>query len=208
MGERRRRIVLGIAGSPRRDGSTDRLLDAFMSGAGDAGADTEILRISSLRIEPCDGCDGCVEDGICVLKDDFQSVNDRVIAADVLVLAAPLYFAALPARVKALVDRAQCQWVRKYRLHRDLPPSHAGYARRKGILLSSAGDPRADFSGMRRTVRYFFNVYETDYFGELLVRGVDIHGRIPERTLREASALGRKMCMTTDHNTHGPHHRR
>ncbi|MCD6136369.1 flavodoxin family protein [Candidatus Bipolaricaulota bacterium] len=190
--------VLALAGSPRRGGNTDMLLEAFLEGARAAGAQTDILYISSLKIAPCDACDGCAADGKCILIDDFQLVSEQMVESDVIVLAAPLYFAALPAQVKCLIDRSQCQWVRKYKLHAELPPSCNGCSRRGGILLSVAGDARANFDGMRRTVRYFFNVFETDYVDELLVSGIDGHGQINKKTLKIALTLGRKSVGITD----------
>ena len=190
--------VLGLAGSPRRGGSTDCLLDAFLAGARGAGADTRVLYISSLHIAPCDACNGCVRDGKCIIEDDFQEVNRQIIAADVIALSAPLYFAGLPSQVKCLIDRSQCQWVYKYRLHAPLPLSQSGYARRKGILLSAAGDPHASFEGVTRTVRYFFNVYETDYSDELLIGGVDANGAINTRSQRAAFALGERTCAAEE----------
>ena len=195
MDEQASGMVLGLAGSPRRGGNTDGLLDAFLVGARQAGADTKVLYISSLQIAPCDACDGCAQDGKCIVEDDFREVNRRMIAADVVVLSTPLYFAGLPARVKCLVDRSQCQWVRKYRLHKALSLSQRGYARRKGILLSAADDPHASFEGVRRTVRYFFNVYEADYCDELLVGGVDARGAMDTHTLQSSFALGKRACV-------------
>ena len=199
MDEQTESMVLGLAGSPRRDGNTDKLLDAFLAGARQVGADTTVLRISALQIAPCDDCGGCALDGKCIVEDDFQEVNRQIIAADVIVLSAPLYFAGLPARVKCLVDRSQCQWMRKYRLKAPLPLPQGGHARRKGILLSVAADHLANFEGVRRTVRYFFNVYEADYCDELLVGGVDAKGAIGAHTLQAAFALGRRACAAGEY---------
>ena len=67
MDERMKINVLGLAGSPRRGGNTDRLLDAFLDGAQQAGADTSTWRVASLQIAPCDDCDGCSLDGKCAI---------------------------------------------------------------------------------------------------------------------------------------------
>ena len=194
MDEQMRIEVLGLAGSPRRGGNTDVLLDAFLNGARRAGADTSMLQVAPLQIAPCDDCDGCARDGKCIIEDDFQAVAEQIILADVIALSVPLYFAGLPAQVKCLIDRSQCQWVRKYRLRMPLDLSCNGYARRKGILLSAAGHPKANFEGMRRTVRYFFNVYEIDYVDEIFIAGVDRRGSIDAGTLRRTAALGEKTC--------------
>lgn len=196
MDDHTKNMVLGLGGSPRRGGNTDMLLGAFLAGARQAGAATQVLNISALQIAPCDDCGGCTQDGECVVKDDFQNVEDAIIAADVIVLSAPLYFAGLPAQVKCLIDRSQCQWVRKYCLHLPLRLSHSRRSRRQGILLSAAGDPHANFAGMRQTVRYFFNVYEADYSEELFASGVDAKGTIDAHTLQAVFTLGEHTCAT------------
>ena len=89
--------TLGIAGSPRRGGNTEMLLDRFLAGAEGAGAAVEKVVAARLKIAGCVACDGCWEDGHCVVQDDFQAVYEKLVAADVIVLAAPLYFWSLPA---------------------------------------------------------------------------------------------------------------
>jgi multimeric flavodoxin WrbA len=127
-----------------------------------------------------------------VVKDDFQAIDEKLIASDLIVLAAPLFFANLPAQMKALVDRSQCQWVRKFLLHAPLPATATGRTRRRGLFLCVAGSSREEFKGVTRTVKYFFDLYETDYWGELLLRGIDANGGIDTRALQAAFNLGVK----------------
>jgi multimeric flavodoxin WrbA len=190
---------LGIAGSPRRRGNTETLLDRFLEGSQSAGAHVDKLVVARLKIAGCVACERCFETGLCVLDDDFQDVADRLLAADVIVLAAPLYFWNLPAQVKALVDRSESQWGRKYVLSGALSPTPAGRLRRRGVFISTAGRPVADFDGTRQTVKEFFDVWETDYWYELLYSDVDAKGAIHDhRTgLQEAYELGLKASLWT-----------
>lgn len=170
--------VLGIAGSPRRGGNTETLLDQFLAGAASSGAAVEKIVVARLKLKGCVACDGCWQDGHCVIKDDFQAIYDKLIAADVIVLAAPLFFWNLPAQAKALVDRTQCQWARKVVLGIPLKATLAGHARRRGVFISVGGGKRADFSGTIHTVKDFFDVNEADYWGEFLYDDVDKKGEI------------------------------
>lgn len=186
--------MLGIAGSPRRHGNTGTLLDRFLAGAESAGAATEKVVAARLDIAGCVACDGCRRDGRCVVQDDFQAVYESLVAADVIALAAPLFFWNLPAQVKALVDRAQCQWARRVVLRQPLPATPAGHIRRRGVFICVGGDRRAQFDGVRLTVRDFFRVNEADYWGELLYSGVDAAGEIEHHptALQDAFDLGHR----------------
>ncbi len=147
-----------------------------------------------LQIAGCIACDGCWRDGHCVVQDDFRAVYASLVIADVIALAAPLFFWNLPAQVKALVDRTQCQWARRVVLKRPLAPTPAGHIRRRGVFICVGGDSRAHFDGVCLTVRDFFRVNEADYWGELLYTGVDAAGEIERHptALQEAFDLGRR----------------
>jgi len=184
--------VLGIVGSPRRKGNTETLLDRFLAGARGAGAEVDKVVVARLNIAGCLACDGCWKDGQCVVQDDFQAINQKLVAADVIALAAPLYFWNLPAQVKALVDRSQCQWARACVLELPLASTSSGRSRRRGVFLSVGGDPHAEFGCAIKTIEGFFGLYEAEYWAELLVAGVDPRGAILEHptALQEAFDLG------------------
>jgi hypothetical protein len=184
--------VLGIAGSPRRKGNTETLLDRFLAGARNAGAAVGKVVAARLNIAGCVACDGCWDDGQCVVQDDFQAINDQLVAADVIALAAPLYFWNLPAQVKALIDRSQCQWARKCVLKLPLASTSSGCSRRRGVFLCVGGDPQAEFGCAIKTVEGFFGLYEAEYWAELLVGDVDPRGAILEHptALQGAFDLG------------------
>lgn len=190
--EQRTIKVLGLAGSPRWGGNTELLLDAFLAGATEAGGKAEKRRLSRLTVAGCTACNGCQRTGSCIVTDDFHSIDEQLIAADVIVLASPLYFANLPAQVKSLVDRSQSQWVRKFLLKDQLPATVAGHMRRRGIFLCVAGISGEDFSGVIRTVKYFFDLYQTDYWADLLLGDIDAKGAIEAHptALRAAFDLG------------------
>ena len=157
--------VLGLAGSPRRHGNTEALLDRFLAGAVDEGAQTEKVVVRRFKIAGCAACDNCFETGECVIQDDFRLIFDKLVAADVIALAAPLYMCNLPAQTKALVDRSQCQWARRYVLRWPLAGMPAGSRRRRGVFISTAGSPDADFRGAILTVEEFFVVWEACILG-------------------------------------------
>lgn len=85
--------VLILSGSPRKGGNSDLLCDEFMRGAIESGNEVEKIRVSANRIAPCSACYYCRDnDGKCIHKDDMTVILQKMIDADVLVLASPVYF--------------------------------------------------------------------------------------------------------------------
>lgn len=187
MGE----TILGIFGSPRKGGNTDLLLEEFLQGAQGQGWRVERLRPSELSISPCTECLGCFKDGRCVIDDEMQGVYEMLLAAEAVALASPIFFYGVTAWAKALIDRCQALWARKYVL-RD-PSLGAEGKKRRGFFLSVCGTKgKRAFEGAALTARYFFDSFNGLYAGELFFRGIDARGDIladPE-ALRQARAAG------------------
>ena len=162
--------ICAVYGSPRRKGNTSLLLKKAIDGARESGAEVSEIVLRDMKISPCLEIYGCKKDGRCVLKDDFDALLESVFHADALILASPIFFYNLPAHTKAFVDRCQSLWVNKYVLKRPLPVQK----KRKGYFVSiGATHGERLFKGVKLTVRYFFDVLDATYSGELLVRGVD-----------------------------------
>jgi multimeric flavodoxin WrbA len=186
--------VLGIAGSPRKDGNTDTLLAELMRGAASKGAETKTIYLRDLQISPCLHCDACLKAGICRIKDDMQSVYAELQQADVIVLASPVQFTNVTAPMKAMIDRCQSLWARKYRLK--LPP--LGDKRdRKGFFISAGGRKVPNlFDPMLVMMKAFFVIIDVKYAGELLFSGIDEKGAITNHptALKEAFEAGERLA--------------
>lgn len=98
--------ILGINGSPRGANSmTMKLVEAVLEGAKEAGAQTKLIDLCSLKIDYCDACGVCYKKGKCVHEDDFGLVYDEIMASEGLVLGSPVYFGSVTAQMKTLIDR-------------------------------------------------------------------------------------------------------
>jgi len=187
--------VLGLAGSHRRGGNTETLLDWCLEAARDEGAEVVKFRLSDLDLHGCWACDGCWKDGTCVVRDGMQDLFPHLRSADSIVLAAPTYFMGMPAVPKMMVDRCQCFWALKYVLKRSLV--EPGRPTRFGAYLSCSGTkhPRA-FDGAREVVSSLWHVLEVKSVGEMLIPGVDAKGEIEEQpgALDQAEAVGRRLA--------------
>lgn len=104
--------VLILSGSPRKGGNSDLLCDEFMRGAQESGNAVEKIRVAEKNVAPCKGCYYCKRSGgQCVSKDDMGEILQKMIDADVLVLASPVYFYSIDAQLKAVIDRTVARWL-------------------------------------------------------------------------------------------------
>lgn len=184
--------VLGIMGSPRKQSNTEILLDKALEGARQAGAETEKVLVSKLKISPCLEIYACVKDGNCPIKDDMLPLYDKLLEADHVILASPIFFYSITAQAKALVDRCQALWARKHVLGMGKDDKRE----RRGAFIS-VGATRGEklFDGAVLTVKYFFDAINVKYAGDVLVRGVDDRAQIKDRpeALQDAFRLGQQL---------------
>jgi len=186
--------VLGLFGSPRRGGNTELLLEKALQGAESEGAEVERVYLTDHTITPCKECHGCDQTGHCVIPDDMQKIYPKLLEADIIILASPIFFYGVTAWAKALIDRSQPLWARKYLLK---DPSLGKEGRkRKGFFISvgATKGPKV-FEGAILTAKYFFDVLNAEYVGELLFRGVEAKDDILKRrgALQQAFEAGRRL---------------
>ena len=97
--------ILVISSSPRKSGNSDTLCDEFVRGAAEAGHHVRKVRLAEHDIRFCRGCGACNTTHSCVQKDDMAELLQEMIAADVIVLATPVYFYAMSGQLKTFIDR-------------------------------------------------------------------------------------------------------
>ena len=153
--------ILAVNASPRgAKGNTERILEPFVEGARDAGAQLEVVYLRDQHIEHCLGCFTCWTrtPGACVRKDDMPALLEKVRQADVLVLATPLYVFTFSGLLKDFVDRLaipiqmpQIERIGDQYVH---PMRHPKEWPKKLVLISNAGFPEAQhFDGLKETMR-------------------------------------------------------
>lgn len=183
-------LVLGIAGSPRRGGNSELLLDAALEGAREVGAEVRKLVLAELCFGGCRECGGCAGGRDCVVRDDMVTVYGLLERADAIILASPIFFDGLTAQVKAMIDRGQVYWVRKYVL------KQRAEVKRPGAVLCTAARISTDFSGALRTAHTWFLTMDMS-MASLTFPGFDEKGAILDdpTALEGARALGRSLLQ-------------
>ena len=186
-------LVLGIEGSPRRRSNSELLVARVLVGAAEAGAETALISLRSLRFSSCQHCGGCDRTGRCVLHDGMEEVYAKLRAATHLVLGSPIHFAGVSGETKAMIDRGQCCWVGKYRLKQAVSE---GTAERRGVFAATCGGADTKVFGQAKpTVKAFFNSTGFRYWGELFEPATDDPPALSERAdmLARAQELGRQL---------------
>jgi multimeric flavodoxin WrbA len=115
------KTVVILKGSPRKNGNSSTLAEQAAAGAREAGAQVESFNLHEMDIRPCDGCDFCVETGMCVVKDDMQALYPKLAAASAVLLASPIYWFTYSAQLKTCIDRWYALWTAQNDVFRGRP---------------------------------------------------------------------------------------
>lgn len=177
--------VLVITGSPRRNGNTDILAEAFINGAKKAGHKVSRFNAGRKKIKGCMACNKCYSRGTpCVFKDDFNDLAPLIEEADFVAFATPLYFYNFTSQIKAAIDKMYALYVGKRKM--------SG----KGCALLACGetDDIKEFEGIIKTYEIFTKFLEWKNRGEIIVPNVNNKGDIKSNiALDEALKLGANL---------------
>ena len=172
-----------ISTSPRRDSNSHALAEAFAKGALEAGNEVELISLRGKKIAFCLGCFACQEKGSCVIRDDAVGIEEKVLDADVVVWATPIYYYEMSGQMKTLIDRLNPLYPKDYRF-RDVY-----------LLATSADDretaPSRAVEGVKGWVECFEKARFKDY---VFCGGVNDPGDIQKNAkLDEAFRMGQSI---------------
>jgi multimeric flavodoxin WrbA len=195
-------IVLGISTSPRVNGNSDVLLRRALAGAESAGAQVECVSLNDLRIGPCIECNSCFETGVCVIEDDYRQLLKKMLEADGLIFATPVFFMSVCAQAKMLIDRGQCLWAANYVLKKK--PIASREDRRAMVIAVGGSKGRKQFDCIRLIMKTYFDSLDVRYASNLFVNQIDKRGDIEkhqsamEEAFKLGSALASRHCTNRD----------
>lgn len=175
--------VLILSTSPRKGGNSDTLAEAFASGAAEAGNQVEKIELYNKAIGFCQGCLACQKTRRCVIHDDADMIAQKMLTADVLVFATPIYFYEMCGQMKTLLDRSN-------------PLYPADYAFRDVYLLATAADEEPSaMDGAVKGLKGWLACFEKARLaGTVFGGGADAAGAIQgSPALREAYEMGIKV---------------
>lgn len=185
--------VTAFFGSPRENGNTHLLLKETIKGIEDAGFEVRLFDLNAMDIMPCQDCGGCNETGECIYHDDMDIIYEMIRDSDRIILASPIFFFALSAQSKAMVDRCQSFYCEKYLLKKPIPEGKHG---RKGLLLLAGGMKKEiGVKSAGACAKAFFLTISVSEHDTLSFLGVDEEGAILKHptALKEAYDAGKKL---------------
>jgi multimeric flavodoxin WrbA len=187
--------VLGISGSPHRHGNTETLLDSFLDGARSGGAVVEKVVLRDIEYSACRGCNACHRDGNCIVKDDALPLFERMMAADCVAVASPIYSMGITAQLKGFIDRGQFLWARRFVIKNlEFSPGHL--SRHKGIFISTAGQNWSHvFDGAYPSLTALFHDAGFEYYDNIVANNMDEYKGIKNHpvALNEAFQKGKNV---------------
>jgi len=169
-----KKLVMGISGSPRKDGNTDVVVQRALNGIQEhADVTTKFIRVADFNIKPCEGCRGCMEFMHCVIKDDdFDAVFDDVMKAGALVIGAPVYWNSPPGVMKNFIDRAHTFYA---------CPEKFPSGKKVGLIGVSAG---GGFTSHEDAMRSWLR-----YYGAEIIDEIRVYAREKGEVLRRQKEL-------------------
>ncbi|MDI7259058.1 MAG: flavodoxin family protein [Thermodesulfobacteriota bacterium] len=174
--------VIGFSCSPRRGGNTDLLVNEVLATANRRGAEIEFVRVSDMKINPCDACWTCAETERCHIEDEMQEIYPKLLQADGIVIGSPVHMGySVSGQAQVFFDRTFSLWHKK-RLTNKVGGSIAVSNRRGGISCI-------------RAINSLFHAHH------MIIAGyANGYGRGPgdvekdERALKEVLFLGERLC--------------
>ncbi len=182
--------LLILKGSPREKGNSAVLAERAAAGAAQEGWEVESIHLQTMDIRPCDGCDLCRENGVyCVIEDDMQTLYPKLVEADALLLASPVYWFTYSAQLKLCIDRWYGLWNIEHDAFRGKPI---------GIILTY-GDTDLYTSGGINAIHTYESMFQ---FLEARIVGT-VHGSLSDvgdaekhpELMEAAFELGRKIAQ-------------
>lgn len=176
--------IVSLVGSPRgAKGNTARLLKIVLEGAESAGAQTETIFLPGNTVRPCKACNTCHKKGKCAQKDEFETIKQKILQADGLVLASPNYIFSVSAQMKAFMDR--CCGV----IHCMAFEGKYGAS----VVTSGGGDEKPIAAYMNHFlittgIRPVGSVWAT--------MGTTVGATFPDKVHKQALALGKKLVAS------------
>lgn len=174
-----------LFGSPRKDGNTRMLTDAFADALKSRETDVRFLYLNDLNIRPCQGCLSCAEEGVCRINDDMRDIGKYVMESDLVVYATPVYWWAPSAQLKLVMDRSLIFLDKDY---------NSRVKGKKAVTLVTCGDGDVDTCSPTLDIfRRAFQALGMEYAGHVEATGCEGKGVVSASALEAARKVAASL---------------
>lgn len=177
--------VLVLNGSPRPNGNTRTLSEAFITRCIQRSYEVKRYNISDLNINPCNACEKCFSNNKpCIIEDDFNEIAFEIDEADVIVFSVPVYFYSIPGKMKSFIDRLFC-----------FEKANIDLSNKKFAIISCCEDKEmTTFDGVRIPIEKTARIFGWELIDEVLAPGIKNIGDIDNTDgIRRAKDLADKI---------------
>jgi len=191
--------IIGIVGSPRKNGNSDVLLNHILSGAKDEHVFTERIHLRDYQFQPCIGCEKCRKDKICTgLNDGMSLLYPTIVDSQGMVLISPTHNYNVTAWMKAFIDRLYCFYAFDSNRPRGWSSRLENQGRKAVVAAVCEQESEEDMGFTLEAMRRPLIALGYEIIGELMVFAVFDRGKVKEKRdiLTKASKLGVKLAKS------------
>lgn len=174
-----------LFGSPRKDGNTIELVNAFSEVLRNGGHSVRMLYLNDMNIRPCQGCLACLPKGVCRINDDMKDIRKYIKESNLIVFASPIYWFGVSAQLKATIDRSLAFMDTKF---------GSRIKGKKVVTLMTCADKDADVcSPAIAMFRKTFDLLGLTYAGRVEATGCEGKGQVDVGFKESAKRLAKSI---------------
>lgn len=174
--------IIVLAGSPHKKGASNTLVSEFEKGAKESGKEVEIIDLAHTNINPCLGCDYCGMDGDCCQKDKGNEILSKILDADALIFASPVYYFNVSAQLKTMIDRFYAKTGRITRKNM-----------KAGVIMTAWNNDDWTYSAIDKYFDVLFDYMHFQKTKSIYGKGCGTASMIPEHYKKEAYEFGKNI---------------
>ena len=175
-----------LFGSPRKDGNTRQLVNAFTEILKKKGHDVRLLYLNDMNVRPCQGCLACAKAGVCKINDDMKDIRKYMLESDLIVYATPTYWWGPSSQLKAVIDRGVSFFDPQY---------NSRIKGKKAVTLFTCADTSPDtFAPMLDMFRRTFDALALTYLGGAEAAGCEDKGKVGKKALDKTKKLAESLA--------------
>ena len=171
--------IVVLASSPHKKGTSNTLVSEFVRGAKESGKSVEVIDLAHTDIHPCMGCDACGMNGDCIQKDKGNEILNKIIEADAIIFASPVYYYNVSSQLKMMIDRFYAKTMK--------------ITNRKllaGVIMTAWNDDDWTYGAIDKYFDILFDYMHFRDIGRIYGKGCGTVSMMPDKYYKEAYNMG------------------